>query len=316
MSWSVSHAAAAGVRSAIGGDRYGGWEYEHEGHGTVASKTRHQGDSNGDGPENGLQAFAEELKAQREAAGLTQEEAAKLMGYSTSVVAKLETCRTFPSPEHARQSDAAFRTPGTFQRIRKRWVNSAYEPWFQPYVDLEERATALRSWQPLVIDGLLQTADYAREILRSARPGESDAQVDQRVAARMSRQEILTREEPPPPMLSVILDETVLRRRVGDPGAMREQLGHLVEAAGNPRISVQIMPASAGAHPGMLGPFVVASFEDSADAVYLDNALDGQVTERRKQVTRMALLYDTLRTEALSTGASRELIAKVVDEWT
>jgi|HubBroStandDraft_1064217.scaffolds.fasta_scaffold36736_1 transcriptional regulator with XRE-family HTH domain len=267
-----------------------------------------------DGPANGLEAFALELKAQREAAGLTQEQLAKLMGYSASVIAKLETCRTVPSPQHADRADEALKMPGTFRRLRKATINGTYEPWFQPYLDIEERATVLRSWQPLVVDGLLQTEAYARGVLRGARPTDSDAMIDQLVTARMSRQEIWDRKDPEPPVLSVILAESVLRQRVGDAQVMQEQLGRLVGTAENPRITTQIMPSLANAHPGLLGPFVVASFENSPDAAYLDNALDGQVTERRAQVAQVALLYETLRSEALSPGASTELIMKVADE--
>jgi hypothetical protein len=101
----------------------------------------------------------------------------------------------------------------------------------------------------------------------------------------------------------------------GDAAVMREQLGRLAEAADNPRITVQVMPFAAAAHPGLLGPFVVASFAAGPDAAYLDNALAGQVTERRKEVSRVTLLHDTLRTGALSPGASCELIARV-QEWT
>ena len=269
-----------------------------------------------DGPANGLEAFALELKAQRERAGLTQEQLATLMGYSASVIAKLETCRTIPSPKHANQADEALKMPGTFRRLRKATVNGAYEDWVRAYLDIEERATVLRSWQPLVIDGLLQTEAYARALIRAARPGDSDAQVEQLVMARMARQAIWEREDPPPPMLSVILGEAVLRQGVGDAPVMREQLGHLVAAVRNPRIVVQVMPFSAGAHPGLLGPFVVASFDSSPDAAYLDNALIGQVTERRKEVAGVALLYETLAREALAPRASAEFVARVVKEWT
>lgn len=280
----------------------------------MAATSRQPG--NGSGPENGIETFAQELRAQREAAGLTQEDLGKLMGYSTSVVAKLETCRVFPSPEHARQADTALRSPGTLWRIRAGVVNGAHEPWIQAYLDIEERATVLRTWQPLVVAGLLQTEAYAREILRAARPGDSDAEIDRLVTARMERQQIWERADPPPPMYSVILGEAVLRQRVGDASVMRDQLSRLMETERNPRISVQVMPFGTAAHPGLLGNFVVASFEDSPDAAYLDNALDGQVTERRRQVARVALLYETLTREALSPGASRELIARVMDEWT
>jgi transcriptional regulator with XRE-family HTH domain len=272
--------------------------------------------NDGDGPQNGLQTFAQELKAQREAAGLTQEELARLMGFSASVIAKLETCRTAPSPQHASQADAAFRLPGTFRRLRQGMINSAHAPWVRALLDMEERATVLRNWQPLVVPGLLQTEAYARAMIRAGRPGDTDAEVDQLVSTRLARQEIWARQSPPPPMLFAVLGEAVLRQCVGDAEVMREQLERLLAATDTPRITVQVMPFAAAAHPGLLGPFLVASFDAGPDAAYLDNALDGQVTELRSQVGRVALLYDTLRSEALSPAASRDLIVKVVQQWT
>jgi hypothetical protein len=130
----------------------------------------------------------------------------------------------------------------------------------------------------------------------------------------MARQAIWEREDPEPPVLSAILGEAVLRQRVGDAQVMREQLRRLVEAAENPRITIQVMPFTAAAHPGLLGPFVVASFENGPDAAYLDSVLDGQVSERRAQVSPVALLYETLAREALSPGASTEMIMKVAEE--
>jgi transcriptional regulator with XRE-family HTH domain len=272
-----------------------------------------RGGNDGEAPVNRWQPFADEMRAQREAAGLTQEELAKLMGYSASVIAKLETCRVIPSPDHADKADEALRTPGTFRRMRMTILNGVYDSWVRALIDMEERATVLRSVEPLVVPGLLQTEAYAREIIRSARPGDSDAEVEQLVAGRMARQSIWDREDPPPPMLSVILGEAVIRQRVGDAGLIRDQLSRLVDAANHPRISVQVMPFASAAHPAMLGPFVVASFENGPDAAYLDNALDGQITERRKQVARVSLLYETLAREALSPRESVEMIKRTVE---
>src|ERR1700727_703319 len=120
-----------------------------------------RGGNDKEAPANRWQPFADEMKAQREAAGLTQEELAKLMGYSASVIAKLETCRTMPSPDHADKTDEALRTPGTFRRVRTTILNGAYESWVRALIDLEERATVLRSVEPLVVPGLLQTEAYA-----------------------------------------------------------------------------------------------------------------------------------------------------------
>lgn len=275
-----------------------------------------RGNDDRDGPENGLETFAQELKAQREASGLTQEQLAKLMGYSTSVIAKLETCRTAPSTQHARQADEALQTPSTFRRLRQAMVNGAYEPWVRAFLDMEQRATVLRNWEPLSVPGLLQTEAYARGVLRGARPADSDVAIEQLLLARMARQEIWERMDPEPPILSVILGEAALRQRVGNGMVMREQFGRLIEAAASPRITIQVMPFTASAHPGLLGPFIVASFDHDPDAAYLDNALNGQVTERRSEVTQVGLLYETLAREALSPGESMGLIAKVVEEWT
>lgn len=271
-------------------------------------------DNRADGPANGLEALALELKAQRELADLTQEQLAKLMGYSTSVIAKLETCRTIPSPQHADKVDEALGTPGTFRRLRQAMINGAYEPWVRAFLDMEERATVLRNWESVVVPGLLQTEAYAHGVIRGARPADSEAAIEQLVAARMTRQAIWEREDPEPPILSVILGEAVLRQCVGDAQVMHEQLGRMIEAANSPRITIQVLPFTAPAHPGLLGPFVVASFENGPDAAYLDSVLDGQVSERRAQVTRAALLYETLAREALSPRASIELIMKVAEE--
>jgi transcriptional regulator with XRE-family HTH domain len=269
-----------------------------------------------DGPVTGVQAFAAELRAQREAAGLTQAQLAKLMGYSESVIAKLETCRTIPSPQHAAQADGALRTPGTFRRLRQAMLNGANEPWVRAFLDMEDRANVLRWWEALVVPGLLQTEAYARGVIRGARPTDSEAAVDQLVAGRMARQDIWERVDPAPPVLSVILGEAVLRQRVSGAAVMHEQFGRLVEAAQNPKITIQVMPFTADAHPGLLGSFVVTSFENGPDAAYLDSVLDGQVSEQRKQIAQAGLLYDTLAREALSPGASIKLIKKVIQEWT
>jgi Domain of unknown function (DUF5753) len=137
------------------------------------------------------------------------------MGYSTSVIAKLETCRTAPSPQHAQKADEALRLPGTFQRMRQ-GINSTYAPWIRALLEMEERATVLRWWEPLVVPGLLQTESYARAILRAASPGENDGEVEQLVAARMARQAIWERGDPPPPVLFAVLGEVVLRQRTLD----------------------------------------------------------------------------------------------------
>jgi transcriptional regulator with XRE-family HTH domain len=253
-----------------------------------------------------MEALGRRLHEMRRTRGMTQASVAEALNCDQSAVSRIER-GTYPL------------TPQMFRSVERLLSFAAaggYEPWFISYLDIESRATVIRSWQPLVVDGLLQTEAYARAMIRAGRPGDSDAEINQLVTARMARQRIWERADPPPPMLFVVLGEAVLRQRVGDAAVMHGQLSRLAEAAASPRITVQVMPFASAAHPGLLGPFVVASFETGPDAAYLDNALNGQVTERRPEVSRVGLLYDILRSEALSQGASAEMIARMMREWT
>lgn len=258
--------------------------------------------------------FAAELKLARGAAGLSQEHLADKIAYSPSLVALVETGRRVPTQDFARRCDDALSTGGLLARIQPVTALGAYPAWFRPYVELEAAAAGLRSWQPLLIDGLLQTDEYARAVLCAARPTDSEEQIEQLVSARVDRQAVLERDDPP--MLWAVIDESALRRSVGGAAVMRNQLDRLIDAARRPRIVLQVVPSSAGAHAGLLGPFVIVSLPGAPDVVYLDTALTGQIVERWADVAALALLYDTLRAEALPPKASAELFEKVRQEWT
>ena len=181
-------------------------------------------------------------------------------------------------------------------------------------VEIEREAVSLRSWEPLVVPGLLQTPGYARELFRKGRPGDSDTATDEAVNARMERQQILDSDNPP--ALLAVIDEDVLRRRIGSPALMREQLAHLLDMAERLRVVLQVVPFGAGAHPGLLGPFVIASFDAAQDVAYLDGPLSARLIQSPEEVSRVALLYDILRSEALPRGASMEMITKATETWT
>lgn len=261
-----------------------------------------------------LAVFADELRHARARRGLSQEQLAEKVAYSASLVGMVESCHRMPSLDFARRCDEALGTGGVLGRLHPLVAGEAYPAWFRPFVELERAATQLRSWQPMVVDGLLQTEEYARAILRASRPRDTDAAIDQLVTARIARQEVLTRDDPPD--LWVIIDEGVLRRPVGEPGVMTGQLDRLLTASRAPWVTVQVMPLSAGAHPGLLGPFVIASFAAAPEVAYLDSVLTGQVVERPEEVRQVSVLYDTMRAEALSPRASIALISEVVRTWT
>ena len=200
-------------------------------------------DDVGSGSALGL--FAAELRHARAARGLTQEALAEKIA-SSSLVGMIETGRRIPTLDLAERCDAALETSGVLTRMHKLVATEAYPSWFRAWVELEKAAKSLRSWQPMIVDGLLQTADYARAVLRAARPYDRDEKIDQ-----------LHCQDGPPghpgtrraAKLWVVLDETVLTRPIGKPELMAAQLDRLIAAGHDPWVTLQIMPSAAGAHP-------------------------------------------------------------------
>jgi transcriptional regulator with XRE-family HTH domain len=267
-----------------------------------------------DEDQSALGVFAGELRHARTRHGLSQEQLAEKIAYSGSLVGMVEAGRRMPSLDFAQRCDDALDTGGVLARLHPLVAGEAFPSWFRPFVELERSATSLRAWEPVLIPGLLQTDEYARAILRASRPRDTDVAIDQLVTARLARQEILTRDDPPD--LWVIIDEATLRRPVGEPVVMAAQLDKLLAAGRTPWVTVQVMPTAAGAHPGLLGPFLIAGFAAAPDIAYLDSALSGQVIERPEDVRQVTALFDTMRAEALPPRASAALITEAVDTWT
>jgi hypothetical protein len=166
----------------------------------------------------------------------------------------------------------------------------------------------------VVVPGLLQTEDYARAVL-STRVGATPDEIDEAVAARLARQQVLERDQPPE--LWAILDEGVLRRPVGAPAVMGGQLTHLAYMARRPHVVVQVVPLAAGAHEGMRGgAFVIAEFDEAATIAYQDTAVSGQIIEDASEAGALAHTWDTLRLEALPRAASLTLIEETATQWT
>jgi len=262
--------------------------------------------------------FGDELRHWRLAAGLSQEQLGERIGYSAAQVGAVEKARRMPSEDLARRCDETLDTAGALVRLLGRLKtflkNQAYPAWFRGWPNVEREAATLRSWEPMVITGLLQTEDYAHAIL-GVQPGIGEDRLEESVQARMERHAVL--ECNAPPFLWCLLDEGVLHRCVGSPKIMHDQLGHLTEMSEQPQVTVQVVPYSVGAHPGMLGPFVIAGFGEAPSIVYLDTAAAGQIVETAGVVEQVTLVWEALRSEALPRAASRDLIAKIAEEkWT
>jgi transcriptional regulator with XRE-family HTH domain len=261
--------------------------------------------------------FGAELRRARLAAGLTQDQLGRELSFSGDLVGKVETADRAPTLDFAAGCDGVFpQLGGLFTRLvtlARRW-DGPYPQWFRDWVQAEQEATSLRWWEPLLVPGLLQTPDYARSILRAA-PDAVEDELDELVNARMERQSILDR--PKPPELWVLIDENVLRRRIGSRKIMHEQLLHLADASWRGSITLQLVPVEVGAHAGLLGAFIVAGFDESPSILYAETAVEAQTIDRSALVSKAALAFDRLRAEALPRRASRDLIRKVAEEqWT
>jgi transcriptional regulator with XRE-family HTH domain len=264
--------------------------------------------------------YARELRRVRTAASLSQDALGKRLGYSLGysgeLVGKVENRERRPTGQFAESCDTAFPDlGGLFTRLvaEAEQAHGVYPGWFASWVDAEQRALLIRWWEPLLIPGLAQTAEYARALFDTWQSVVPSGDTDADVVARLDRQRIL--ERPVPPSLWMLIDETVLHRSVGGTKVMHDQLMHLADLSERPRVTIEVLPADAGAHVGLLGAFAVASFaDDTPGIVYLESPDAGETTKNPATVAKIDLTYDTLRTEALGGRASRELIRKVAEE--
>jgi transcriptional regulator with XRE-family HTH domain len=267
----------------------------------------------GDGARSGLALFAAELKAVRTKAGLSRDTLAAQINYSTSLIGMIETMQRVPQRDLAERCDEVFGTAGTFARLQQAARATPLPSWFRPYADIEAVATQLRLCEPSMVPGLLQTEAYARAVL-AAQPAIQDDELTALVTARLDRQSVLTRPKNPP-LVWVLMDEAILMRAIGGAKAMHEQLLHLSLLAGQPHVTIQVVPMSTGAHCGLIGGFAVANVDGAGDIAYLDTVTDGYIVESAAMVARVNLIFDTLRSLALPRGASRDLIMKRAEEY-
>lgn len=187
-------------------------------------------------------------------------------------------------------------------------------PSYADHIDYEQTSDYIRSYQPLLIAGLAQTPDYARELYRSNPEMLSNSRVNDLVDTRMQRQEILDKDDAP--RLTVIEGEAALRSRVGGPNVMKQQLDRLAELADRPNIEVQVLPLDSGAHVGLLGAFVVFGFPTPAfsDVVCVEHVTGSLHMETKAETERYTLAFDSLRSAALSPAASLGLLRQIQDE--
>ncbi|MEV6399645.1 helix-turn-helix transcriptional regulator [Streptomyces sp. NPDC051907] len=252
--------------------------------------------------------FGSEVKLERERLDLKRPEFAKKVSCSPSLVAKIETGNRVPGLEFAEACDQIFpHANGRFVRLWPLALRYAFPPWFRRYAELEWVASAVRMFNPQLVPGLVQTEEYARAVLRTARP----TNLDDLVTARIERQRILTRDTPT--KVWIILDVGVLTRTVGNKEVMRGQLTRLRDLAETPPHRVQIIPDK-GRHHGWASPFGMLSFPEGKDVVHVDGFPKGYLLAEADDVQSGNDAYDLLNALALSPDESAPVIDSIIKD--
>ncbi|MFE3887022.1 helix-turn-helix transcriptional regulator [Streptomyces lydicus] len=259
----------------------------------------------------------------RERAGKSPQEAAERIGCHRTKINKIENARLGISLGELRDLLRFYEVDepavvddlvSLAQRSREPgWVQRAglARPSFTDFIDYEKSADYIRSYQSNLIAGLLQTPDYARAVLSAPPSTLGNEEVEALVESRIKRQEVWERADPP--RMCVIETEAALRLQVGGRQAMRKQLEHLESMAEHPSVEVQVIPDRAGAHAGLSGSFVLFGFPNPtySDVVCIEHRTGTLYMETREETAEYTLIFDSLRSIALSPGDSLDLIAQV-----
>ena len=263
-----------------------------------------------------------ELRRLREEAGLTIERVAKSMECSDSKISRIENGQVGASPRDVRDMLELYDVPAQQRDALIEIAREARQKgWWHAYRDLsvvvpasiglEDTATTMRMYAALLVPGLLQTRDYASAVLRALQPGLDAEEFERWVDLRIRRQSLLDRADAP--TLWAILDEAALRRPVGGPRVMAEQVRRLAEAAERPNVTLQVLPFGAGEHAGMDGGFTIFGFSRSADSdvVHLDNTTGDLYLENPEEIRRYNEVFEQLRAAALGVEKSLALAEEI-----
>jgi transcriptional regulator with XRE-family HTH domain len=265
------------------------------------------------------------LRRLREEAEITREDAAAAIRSSASKISRLELGRTtikvrdladllklYGADEAERASLLALSQHGNVSGWWQDYGNSV-PAWLKPYLGLEQAATLIRSYDPQLVPGLLQTPEYARTVF--SLPGRSPGQrAERQLAVRMRRQEILHRADPP--HLWAVIDEAVLRRSVGSAAVMRGQIEHLLEMSQLRHVNIQVLPFRAGGHAAGGGPLTLLRFagDQLPDVVYLEQLASAVYSSSPADLAYYWDILNQLATKAEPPIASATVLDQIRKE--
>ncbi|MFD8382889.1 helix-turn-helix domain-containing protein [Streptomyces sp. NPDC059679] len=274
------------------------------------------------GPTVRRRRLGQELRRLRQEKGMTAEEVAEELMVSQSKISRLENGRRSISQRDVRDLCRTYKVEDkalvdSLMQMAKEsrqqgWWNAFGDVPYSVYIGFETDAASLRVYEPQVLPGLLQTPEYAEAVISGALPEAPQEQIAQRVQVRLRRQERIT--DPVTPLrLWAVVDEAAMRRVVGSPKVMSDQLDYLVRMSHEPHVTVQALPFGMGSHPGMSGQFTILEFSDESDTsvVYLEGVTSDLYLEKHTDVQSYSMMYEHLRAQALNADQSRQFITEV-----
>lgn len=264
-------------------------------------------------PENGVAvAFGRQLKLLRIRAGLDRTEFGKRVGYAAQSIASFEQGRRIPQPEFVDKADPALDAGGLLLALKEELARSQYPAFFRDMAQLEARAAAMSVFAVSAVPGLLQTEEYARAVFQMQRPLLSDDVIEQRLAARLVRQDIFDRS--PAPLMSFVVEESVLRRPIGGRKVMRDTLEQILLTGHLRNVEVQVMPIDRDDHAGLGGPFTLLDTDKGHRIAYTEVQDDSRLYTDVRKVRELEARYGILRAQALTPSESSALIVQLMGE--
>lgn len=257
-----------------------------------------------------MRAFGAVVQALREHAGLSREEFGARVHLSKHSVASIELGRRLADQRFVELAEEATGNTGA---VRGAFRHMARQPglaaWFRMWARLEREAVSLDTYECRILPGLLQSEAYVRAAFSNNIPLVGEEEMEEQVRARMQRQQLLS--ERSGTSFSFIIDEAVLRSRLGGSAVMSDALDHVLACADARNVQVQIMPMGYEAHACLAGPLQLLETEDGRRYAYAEGQQHGQLIADVKEVVTLGQRYATLRSQALPPGDSKDLLRDI-----
>ncbi|MFE9093258.1 Scr1 family TA system antitoxin-like transcriptional regulator [Streptomyces sp. NPDC007264] len=260
-----------------------------------------------------LRTVGKVIKMCRERAALTQAELGAAIGYSEEQVSSVERGRRAPRAAFLEAADRVLQAGGLITGLKREVEESRYPKKVRDVAKLEADAVEMGAYEMSVIDGLLQTPEYARALFGVRRPPLPEDELEQQIAARLARQEIIDGSRAMP-VFGFVLDEATLRRPVGGKMVMRRQLEHLLEAGGLRNVDIQVLPLDREDHAGLAGSFRLLRLKEGITVGLNEVQLISHVISDPRQVQILEMRYGIIRAQALTPRESLAFIEKVLGE--